>query len=232
MQQSRVQTGDLLITTSGKCGTTAFVESQPDEQLSCSSNFVRVLRADTALLDPRYLFHYSRMSMFREGLRPYIRGTTLQNLSTRDAFAAVKVPLPSLGEQQRIAAILDQADALRARRRQALDHHEALQQAIFRDMFGDPGTNPRQLPTRSLGGWVEEGAPITYGILKPGEDVPGGVPYVRVVDIRERQVMPEAVRRTSPDIDAAYSRSRLRAGDLVRADSCSTPTPSTRSSRH
>jgi len=49
--------------------------------------------------------------------------------------------LPPLTEQQRIAAILDKADALRAKRRAVLDHIENLIQAIFLDMFGDPAKN-------------------------------------------------------------------------------------------
>lgn len=133
--QSQVKRGDLLITTSGDCGVTAFVEDDP-EVITCSSNFVRVLRPNTELVDPRYLFHYSRTGAFRAALRPHIRGTTMQNLSTTDAFAAVTVPLPDLTEQRRLAAILDKADYVRDRRRQVLDQLDALAQAMFLDLFG------------------------------------------------------------------------------------------------
>jgi len=46
--------------------------------------------------------------------------------------------LPPIEEQRRIAAVLDAADALRAKRRQALAKLDTLTQAIFIDMFGDP----------------------------------------------------------------------------------------------
>jgi hypothetical protein len=59
--------------------------------------------------------------------------------------------LPPLTEQRRIAAILDAADALRQKRRQALRLRDQLSQAIFIEMFGDPVANPNGWKTRRLG---------------------------------------------------------------------------------
>ena len=53
------------------------------------------------------------------------------------AAAQIKVPLPPLEEQRRIAGILDAADALRRRRREALALLDTLPSAIFSEMFGD-----------------------------------------------------------------------------------------------
>ncbi|MEB3122309.1 MAG: restriction endonuclease subunit S, partial [Snowella sp.] len=54
-----------------------------------------------------------------------------------------EIPLPPLDEQKRIARILDAADELRAKRRQALAELDTLLQSTFLDMFGDPVTNPK-----------------------------------------------------------------------------------------
>jgi type I restriction enzyme, S subunit len=54
-----------------------------------------------------------------------------------------KIPLPPLDEQRRIAAILDKADAIRRKRKQAIALTEELLRATFLDMFGDPVTNPK-----------------------------------------------------------------------------------------
>lgn len=64
---------------------------------------------------------------------------------------SVKIPLPPLDEQKRIAAILDAADALRAKRRQSIAQLDALIQSTFLDLFGDPVTNPMGWETQSLG---------------------------------------------------------------------------------
>ena len=52
-----------------------------------------------------------------------------------------ELPLPPLAVQKRIAGILDAADALRAKRREALAQLDTLLQSTFLDMFGDPVTN-------------------------------------------------------------------------------------------
>jgi type I restriction enzyme S subunit len=59
------------------------------------------------------------------------------------------------------------------------------------------------------------GKPVTYGILMPGPDQPGGVPYVRVADFPGEVINLQTVRRTTKEMDASFARSRLSAGDLL-----------------
>ncbi len=65
------------------------------------------------------------------------RAAAIPGLNREDAYAQ-RLLLPPIEEQRRIAAVLDAADALRAKRRQALAKLDTLTQAIFIDMFGDP----------------------------------------------------------------------------------------------
>jgi type I restriction enzyme, S subunit len=60
----------------------------------------------------------------------WVRATTADNYSI-DNIRELPIPLPPLDEQRRIAAILDQADDLRRKRRGALQRLEALLQADF-----------------------------------------------------------------------------------------------------
>lgn len=57
--------------------------------------------------------------------------------------------------------------------------------------------------------------PICYGILMPGPDLPEGVPYVKVRNIRDEKVLVDEVHRTSVEIESKFARSRLRAGDVL-----------------
>ena len=72
---------------------------------------------------------------------PWITGSTRAKLTKAGAFK-IQIPLPPLAEQKRIAGILDAADGLRAKRREALGQLDTLLQSTFLDMFGDPVTNP------------------------------------------------------------------------------------------
>lgn len=61
----------------------------------------------------------------------------------------------------------------------------------------------------------EPGRPITYGILKPGPDLPAGIPYIRVADFSSGKLNEQSIRRTSEQIAEQYKRSRLRKNDLL-----------------
>lgn len=82
--------------------------------------------------DIRWLFH--RLGAL--GLNQMNKAAAVPGLNREDAYRK-EVLLPSLPEQRRIAAILDKADALRAKRREALAQLDRLAQSIFVEMFGD-----------------------------------------------------------------------------------------------
>ena len=101
------------------------------------------------------------------------RGATFKQISKPD-IADFEIPLPPLEEQKRIAAILDQADDIRRKRKYAIERLNQLGQAIFHEMFGDLDANSHNFPIVSLdklikvqGGYAfksdvfeEEGAPV------------------------------------------------------------------------
>jgi len=91
----------------------------------------------------------------------------------------VVVPLPPLPEQQRIAAILDAADALRAKRRAALGKLDALGRAVFLEMFGEPVGNPMQWPIGRIG---DLAAQVNYGTSKKAGET-GKYPILRMGNI-------------------------------------------------
>lgn len=76
-------------------------------------------------------------------------GVTVKNLNI-ELVSGVEVPLPPLEEQRRIAEVLDRTDALRQKRRLAIQKLDVLLQSVFLDMFGDPVTNPKGWEVRTL----------------------------------------------------------------------------------
>ncbi|MEQ8254813.1 MAG: restriction endonuclease subunit S [Roseovarius confluentis] len=88
--------------------------------------------------DANYLRHVLISDPFHAQFMQTVAGVGGSLLRARpESVKAIKIPLPPLEEQKRIAGILDQADALRRLRARALDKLKTLGQAIFYEMFGD-----------------------------------------------------------------------------------------------
>lgn len=99
----------------------------------------------------RYLRHVLISDEFNRKFMATVSGVGGSLLRARPAeVAKIKIPLPALDEQRRIAGILDKADALRAKRREAIAKLDQLLQSVFLDMFGDPITNPMSWPMGKL----------------------------------------------------------------------------------
>ncbi len=126
-----VRPGDLLVSWSASLGV--YEWEGPDEAVLNQHIFRVVPNSD--VVDKRYLRWVLEWSLVR--LERQVHGATMKHL-TRGKFLDTEIPLPPIEEQRRIAAVLDAADALRAKRREAIAKLDTLTQAIFIDMFGDP----------------------------------------------------------------------------------------------
>ncbi|MDB9452028.1 restriction endonuclease subunit S [Dolichospermum circinale] len=92
-------------------------------------------------------FPYLKYVLNREQVKKYFlkfAGGGLQINLGKDDILSVEIPLPPLEEQKRIAEILDQAEELRTKRRDAIAQLDTLTQSIFIEMFGDPVRNPKE----------------------------------------------------------------------------------------
>lgn len=162
-------------------------------------------------VDARYGNHWVNWPHTRFKLSQLVNGI---HLYPKDV-ARLQIPLPPLPEQKRIAAILDAADALRAKRRESLAQLDTLLQSTFLDLFGDPVTNPKGWETAQLSDIVKDGTIVTYGIVQAGEEYAGGVPYIRTGDLVNGEIRLTDLRHTAPEIAAKFERSRVRSGEIV-----------------
>ena len=162
----------------------------------------------------RWLMNCLNSPTVRKQIAGFATGTTRSRIS-RSNLAKIKIPLPPLPEQRRIATILDKTDALRTKRSAAIKKLDDLTQSIFLDMFGDPATNPKGFDVKPLKSLVREDDTINYGVVQPGDDVETGVPLIRVGDLVDGRVKLSALKRIAPSIEAAYKRSRLRGDEIL-----------------
>lgn len=132
----------------------------------CLGRGVAGIRAHDDKVDRRYLWR--ALEANASGLRHLGRGATFLQITRRD-IAEYSIPLPPLPEQRRIAAILDQADALRRLRRQSLSRLAELGQAIFADMFGNGSEELLQsVPLTDVAIKVTDGEHLTPRRSKSG----------------------------------------------------------------
>ncbi len=74
---------------------------------------------------------------------------------------------------------------------------------------------PNRWSTRPLGDLCERDRGITYGIVKVGDYVPGGVPVIRGGDIRDDQVVFDDAKRVTNEVSQQFQRTILRGGEIL-----------------
>lgn len=140
----RLNSGDILFNSTnspdlvGK--TTIF--SGFKEPVVFSNHFVR-LRVDIEKLDPHYLarwFTYQwQQRLFEQLCTQWVNQAAVR----KEDLLSLKLKVPPLPEQRRLAALLDKADRLRRLRRYALELSDTYLQSVFLEMFGDPVRNEK-----------------------------------------------------------------------------------------
>lgn len=128
-----VVAGDVLVSTV-RPNLNAVAVIPPELDGATASTGFTVLRPGKEL-EGRFLFHWVRSGEFVAGMVRRATGASYPAVSDR-IIKDSSIPLPPLPEQRRIAAILDHADALLAKRRQFLERLAELEQSIFLTMFG------------------------------------------------------------------------------------------------
>lgn len=192
--------GDIILGIRASIGEKVFADGE-----YCLGRGVAALRA-LAPLESRFLWHWLDHSAPR--LAAKAKGATFKQVNRED-IGELEIELPPLAEQRRIADVLDRAAALRAKRRVALDHLNSLTQSIFLNTFGNPATNPKSWPRKSL---FDLGKVVTGGTPPSAmaEMFDGPIPFVTPGDLESD----EPVKRSLTAAGAEESRT-VRAGAIL-----------------
>lgn len=182
---SYFQSGDILVAKITPCYENNKISvACIDREHGFGSTEFHVVRPHKGELDARYLSYFLRQDAIRGLGQKRMTGSAGQRRVPRQFLEQLQIPLPPLDEQRRIAAILDQADALRRKRRAILEGVETLKKSIFVDMFGDPSANPRGWPVLPLGELSLRFSDGPFGSnLKSEHYVESGIRVVRLQNI-------------------------------------------------
>ncbi|RVE99702.1 restriction endonuclease subunit S [Sinorhizobium meliloti] len=184
-----------------------------NEPITFSNHFLR-LRTRVKAADPAYVARWLRRQFELGNFKAMCRSWVNQASITRDQVSNLEIPLPSLDEQKRIARILDKADQLRQKRRQAIALLDRLTQSIFLEMFGDLTTSGEKWLRRlTLCEVAEIGSGITKG-RKTNSTTTMKVPYLAVANVQDK-ALNLAMVKTIEATPAEVEKYKLAANDLL-----------------
>ena len=184
--EKMLSAGDILVSSANSWNLVGKCCQVPRLQYpSTAGGFISILRPKTEKLESSYLYRWFSSDVVQRKLRSFANQTTnISNLDHKRALE-LQIPLPPLAEQKRITGILDAADALRAKRREALAQLDTLLQSTFLDMFGDAVTNPMGWPEVALGAHTSKigsGATPLGGEAAYKKD---GIALIRSMNVRD-----------------------------------------------
>jgi len=231
--QRQIQHEDVLIgTVRPKQSSHGLVTSEHDGKI-CSSGF-GVLRTN-ANLNSWYLLQEILSQRFFSQMEAYVAGSGYPAVKIGD-LRKHRVSVPPLEEQRKIASVLYNVDQAIQKTEEVIQQRERVRDGLLQDLFqygvnengeirrsdeddGYRKTKYGEIPQ----GWdlvaldklVPDDAPVVYGILKPGDHQPDGVPVVKVKDIHDGEIKQDDLLHTTEEIHDDYKRAELREGDLL-----------------
>ena len=204
-----IRSGDVLVSTVRPNLNAVSRVAVELDGATASTGFC-VLRPRSEVANGAYLFHWVRSPRFVGEMVRRATGASYPAISDRIVFES-KIPLPPLPEQRRIAEIMDKADALRTKRQAALAKLDTLTQSIFLDMFGDPATNPKGWPVRTIRDLLES---ASYGTSEKAEAT-GEFPVLRMNNITRTGEMDIAELKYMDLKEDQRERYLVRTGDVL-----------------
>lgn len=196
----------------GEDGAPFLDQSKPKAYLvdgpSWVNNHAHVLRAIPGVTTNRFL----KYALDAADFRPHVNGTTRLKL-TQKAMNSMPIPLPPRAEQERIVAAIEEhlsrLDAVSTGLAAVPDKLDRFRQVLLRDSFD---ASWERVPITAV---TDPERVIRYGILKPGDDVTGGIPVVKVRDYPAGEIRVDSLKRTTPEIAARFAGATLRPGDVL-----------------
>jgi len=137
----------------------------PDFEGKCSTEIIPLL--PNSDIEREYLAYFLRSGHVVDLISSRTAGARMPR-ADMDFIFSLPIPLPPLPEQRRIVDLLSRAEGIVRLRREAEKKAAELIPALFLDMFGDPGRNPKGWDCKTLGEFCR---------IIGGSSLPAGEPY-------------------------------------------------------
>ena len=174
-----------------------------------------ILRAKTERINSEYLPFFIASDYFMDEAIRISVGSLSPTVNWKE-LKELEFTIPTLEEQEKLVKTLLAANDLKEKYEELLAITDDLVKSQFIELFGDCIINDKNWDCRELQDVLSEGCRVTYGIVKTLDDVPGGVPVFRPVDISQGHIPTRSeLKRTSPEISSQYKRTVLQGNELL-----------------
>jgi type I restriction enzyme, S subunit len=208
-----VHADDVLVSTvRPNLNAVALVPLKFDSEIA-STGFC-VLRPQPKQLYPTYLFYFTQSAGFVTHLTTIANGASYPAVTDKDILE-IRVPLPELSEQRRIARQLEEADRLRRTRRYTLELSDAFLSAAFLKVFSDPSfpsVHLEELASKEKNSFVN--GPFGSDLLT-NELTDSGVPVVYIRDIASGRYERMSSAFVTPAKAAKLAFCNVKPGDVL-----------------
>jgi len=168
------------------------------------------LRPKSDAIDGKYLYRFLQSQ--EKEIKAQRTGATIPHVNGQ-GLRSLYIPKPPLSTQQKIAIILDEADALRRKDKALLGKYDELLQAVFYDMFGDPVKNEKGWEVRKLSDVCIK---ITDGTHLSPKFTASGIPFLFVSNIVDNEITYKTNRYISEnEYNELIKRTPVELGDVL-----------------
>jgi type I restriction enzyme S subunit len=210
-----VRPGDLVVSgINAAKGAIAIYDPHAAEPVAATIHYGAYV-PDPDRVDVRFLWWMLRSGFFQDLLNEHVPGGIKTELKAK-RLLPVPVPMPSLKEQRRIVARIEEVAAqvhkVRTLRQECVSDSERI---VFAGCEAALRRAETHFPGKALEALVDQQRGISYGVVQTGKDTEDGVPTLRAGDLQWFACNTANVKRVSPEIEAKYERTRLRGGELL-----------------
>ncbi|MCA9047882.1 MAG: restriction endonuclease subunit S [Planctomycetaceae bacterium] len=193
-QSRRLEEGTLVLTNSGATlGVPKILKVS-----GCANDGIAAFLDISPEVDTKFLYYFlsSLTRVFREQIAP---GLGQPNLNT-DLIGTTELPLPPLGEQRKIARVLESVDEAIEATRAVIDQTRQLKTALLQDLL-----KTTDWPTRPL---KEVCHKVTDGVHHAVRTVSEGIPFLYVSCVRDDKILWDDAASVTPDVYESISRGK------------------------
>jgi type I restriction enzyme S subunit len=202
LRKGKLKRDDLVMTTRGTVGNVSYYNNKvPFENIRINSGMV-IFRVDQEEIVPSFLYQYLRSSYFNKQVNALRTGAAQPQLPIRD-IKCIKIQIPQIAEQEKIASILSTYDDLIDTNRRRIQLLEESARLLFREWFVHfrfPGHEKVKIVDGVPEGWknstvkdciffISRGPSLDY--ISEGED--DGVPVLNQRCIRNGEIELDSV---------------------------------------